>query len=79
MIDPYTEALAAIARRWKADAVGRDYPHHVKRSDGYRYIVAGNWYLIRQGKRIPANAAQARVLNAIRSTLPAYSSIKVTV
>lgn len=57
-------AAAALAAKWGVDAVGREYPDQVTRSDGYRFARAGKWYVVRGGKRAPATAAQARALNA---------------
>lgn len=70
-----TAALAALAAEWGVDAVGREYPRHVTRSDGYRFARPGKWYVVRDGKRVPATAAQARRLNTAGSALSAYGAI----
>lgn len=70
-----TEALAALAAKWGVEAVGRQYPRHVVRSGGYRFVRAGKWYVVRAGERIPATAAQSRDLNAAGSAITTYGSI----
>lgn len=58
---------AALAAAWGVEAVGRGYPSHHTRSNGYRYMRPGRWYVIRDGERLPASAAQARALNRVGS------------
>lgn len=70
-----TAALAALAAKWGVEAVGREYPRHVTRADGYRFTRAGKWYVLRAGERHPATAAQSRALNAAGSALTTYGSI----
>lgn len=69
-----TDALAALAAKWDVEAVGRGYPRHVTRADGYRHVRRGKWYVVRAGERIRASASQSRALNAA-SALSAYGSI----
>lgn len=61
------QAFAALARQWAVDAVGRGYPDHVTMANGCRVVRVGKWYVVQDGKRIRATAAQARKLNAIGS------------
>lgn len=70
-----TEALTALAAKWGVEAVGREYPHHVVRRNGYRFTRAGKWYVVRAGERVPATASQSRALNATGSALTLYGSI----
>lgn len=58
-------ALAALAHKWDVEAVGRSYPTDHRRSGGYRYTRAGRWYVVREGVRCAATAAQARALNRV--------------
>lgn len=53
---------AALARKWRVEAVGRDYPLHLSRAGP---AVAGEWYVISDGVRHKATAAQARVLDRV--------------
>ena len=57
------QAAAKLASAWGVDAVGREYPRHVTRADGYSYAKPGRWYVIVDGARCPATAAQSRALN----------------
>lgn len=57
-------AAAALATRWGVEAVGRQYPDRVTRSNGHTFMHPGKWYLVRNGSRVRATAAQARMLNA---------------
>jgi hypothetical protein len=52
----------ALAAKWGAEAVGRDYPLHLSRAGP---AVAGEWFVIRQGVRCKTTAAQARKLNRV--------------
>ena len=70
-----TTALAKLAKDWAVEAVGREYPRHVIRADGYRFVRAGKWYVIRDGERIRATAAQSRTLNTAGSALDTYGHI----
>lgn len=70
-----SDALAALASRWNVEAVGREYPRHVTRADGYRLVRRGKWYVVRAGERSFATAAQARALNAAGSSMSTYGSI----
>lgn len=55
-------ACAAFAYKWGVEAVGRDYPLHLSRAGP---AVAGEWYVIRNGERCKATAAQARDLDRV--------------
>jgi len=55
-------ACAALAHNWGVEAVGRDYPLHLSRAGP---AVAGEWYVIRNGKRCKASAAQAGDLDRV--------------
>lgn len=57
-------AAAALAAKWGAESVGRGYPDRITRSNGYQFMRAGKWYIVRNGERVRATAAQARALNA---------------
>lgn len=70
-----TAALAALATALGVEAVGREYPRHVARRGGYSFVRAGKWYVVRDGERVPATAAQSRQLRAAGSALTTYGSI----
>lgn len=64
-----SKQITAIADKWGVVAIGREYPIHVQRRDGYRHPKAGAWYIIgADGEQRRANAAQARALNAVCET-----------
>lgn len=54
-------SCAALARKWRVEAVGRDYPYLNRAGPA----VAGEWYVISDGVRHKATAAQARVLDRV--------------
>jgi hypothetical protein len=60
-----TRSYATLATKWGVDAVGREYPNHVTRANGYRFVRPGKWYVVRDGKRYRASASQARSLNRV--------------
>ena len=69
-------AYADLARRWGVDAVGRALPRRVCRQDGQSVVLAGHWYVVRDGARIKATSAQARMLNrAGGGPMSTYGSI----
>lgn len=57
-----TTSCTALARKWGVEAVGRDYPLYLSRAGT---AVAGEWYVIRDGVRRKAAAAQVRALDRV--------------
>jgi hypothetical protein len=53
-------SCAALAVKWRIEAVGRDYPLYLTRAGD---AVPGEWYLIRKGMRCKASRSQARELS----------------
>jgi hypothetical protein len=55
-------ACAALAAKWGMEAIGRDFPLHLSRAGP---AIPGEWYIIRDGVRRKATAAQARDLDRV--------------
>ena len=67
------ESLAALASKWGVEAVGRRYPRHVTRANGYRLVRRGTCYVVIGGEWQDATSAQARQINAL--VFDPYASI----
>jgi len=62
-------AYADLARRWGVDAVGRALPRRVCRLDGQTVVLAGHWYVVRDGARYVCRLTDAPPENRHRPSV----------
>jgi hypothetical protein len=57
--------LAALAAKWRVDAVGRGEPDTDILLTGVAALPYGRWYIVRDGKRIDASSVQATTMDLV--------------
>lgn len=62
--------LAALAAKWRVDAVGRDKPERDLLPTSAAALQFGTWYIVREGKRIDASPVQATTMHLVVGPLP---------
>lgn len=62
--------LAALAAKWRVDAVGRDKPGGDIFPASFAALRYGRWYIVRDGKRVDASPIQATTMDLVVGALP---------
>jgi hypothetical protein len=57
--------LAALAAKWRVDAVGRDKPDKDNLPTSLAALQYGRWYIVRDGKRLDASPVQATTMDLV--------------
>jgi hypothetical protein len=57
--------LAALAAKWRVDAVGRDKPGEGNFPTSLAALQYGRWYIVRDGKRVDASPVQATTMDLV--------------
>jgi hypothetical protein len=57
--------LAALAAKWRVDAVGRDKPARDIVPASVAALQYGRWYIVRDGKRVDASPVQATTMDLV--------------
>jgi hypothetical protein len=57
--------LAALAAKWRVDAVGRGKPDADILPAGVGALPYGRWYIVRDGKHIDASPVQATTMDLV--------------
>jgi hypothetical protein len=57
--------LAALAAKWRVDAVGRDKPERDNLPTSVAALRYGRWYIVLDGKRLDASPLQATTMDLV--------------
>lgn len=74
--DELSRAMSRLARQFGLVAIGREYPRHITRANGYRFVRPGKWYAeMADGSRRPPSAKERAAMRKISmAPLSAYGS-----
>jgi len=57
--------LAALAAKWRVDAVGRDKPDRNVLPTSVAALQYGKWYIVLDGERVDASPVQATTMDLV--------------